>query len=99
MPLKYVYTFVLKKSGLMMGVAADHLPTDTVAQFNEERLLISQHQLGKLTQEKNLTLGTDETPKNCDIYMTYTINNDNEKTYILGLREKMSSRLMTHFQH
>ena len=74
----------------MMGVAADHLPIDTVAQCNEERVLISQHQLGKLTQEKNLTLGTDETPKNCDIYMTYTINNDNEKTYILGLREKMS---------
>ena len=32
----------------------------------------------------------DETPKNCDIYMTYTINDDNEKTYILGLREMVS---------
>ena len=82
---------VIKTVLSMIGVEADHLPSDrTVAQFNEERLLISQHQLGKLTQEKNLTLGTDETPKNGDIYMTYTINDDNENTYILGLREMVS---------
>ena len=73
---------VIKTVLSRIGVEAGHLPSDrTVAQFNEERLLISQHQLGKLTHEKNLTLGTDETPKNGDIYMTYTINDDNENIH------------------
>ena len=49
---------VIKTVLSMIGVEADHLPSDrTVAQFNEERLLISQHQLGKLTQEKNFRDG------------------------------------------
>ena len=76
---------VIKTVLSMIGVATDHLPSDrTVAQFNEERLLISQHQLGKLTQEKNLTLGTDETPKNGDIYN----NNNNNKVFISGHAQK-----------
>ena len=74
----------------LVGKTADQLPSDrTVSHMNDERLLISQHQMQELTEKQNLTLGTDETPKEGDIYMTYTVS-DEESSFVLGLREIVS---------
>lgn len=65
----------------MVGKKANKLPTGkTVSRFNEERLLIAQKQLQPLTIKQDLTLSTDETPKAGDIYMTYTINDQEQNT-------------------
>ena len=61
----------------MIGKKPDVVPkASTISNMNKERLLVAQHQLKGLTQKENLTLGTDETPKAGDVYMTYTLTDD-----------------------
>ena len=56
----------------MIGKTADHIPSaTTISNMNKERLLVAQYQLKELTQAENMTIGTDETPKAGDIYVTY----------------------------
>ena len=75
----------------MIGKTPDQVPSRvTVSHMNDERLLLAQKQLGELATKKNLTLSTDETPKEGDIYMTYTITDEDDNSYVLGLREMIS---------
>ena len=86
----------------MLGKVADCVPCGrTVSNMNYERLLISQNQMSELSTKSNLTLATDETPKQGDVYMTYTVTDAEGGNFVLGLREmvsKSSEDTLTIFQ-
>ena len=58
--------------------------------MNNERILVSRIQVADYVNKQNTTLWTDETPKNADIFMTYTITDQDGDAYLLGLRQMAS---------
>ena len=63
--------------------------------MNNERTLVSQIKIAGIKDKKNTTLGTVETPTNADIFMTYTITDDDGEAHLLGLRQ-MASKSAKH---
>ena len=64
----------------MLNLKYDRLPSEsTIRNMKNECTLVSQIHIADISTKQNTTLGTDETPQNSDIYMTYTVmDNDGE---------------------
>ena len=78
------------------GISYDRLPSEsTIRNMNNERTLVSQIQIANIADRPNTTLGTDETPKNADIFMTYTVTGQDGEAYLLSLRQ-MASKSAQH---
>jgi hypothetical protein len=82
-----VMEVVLEMVDVKLG---DKISQTTVRNMNAQRLLVAQEQLKDLRSRKNTTISTDETPKAGNVYMTYTITDDNQQSFVLGLRQMVS---------
>ena len=63
--------------------------------MNKDRILVSQVQVASSSiaaksANKDITIQTDETPTNAEIYMTYAITDQDGEAYLLSLREMPS---------
>ena len=73
----------------LVGIEASDIPsTATVLNYNLERLVLAQRQLGEgLSEKKNTALLTDETSKFGEKYMGYHTADAEGNLWVLGLRE------------
>ena len=76
----------------LVGIEASDIPsTATVLNYNVERLVLAQRQLGEdLSEKKNTALLTDETSKFGEKYMGYHTADAEGNLWVLGLREMVT---------
>ena len=80
---------IIEEVGKLFGKKINQVPTrQTVVNFNDRKISLLQKQIGvTLSTEKHLTLYTDETRKHGHTYETYIISDNEQNSYLLGLRE------------
>ena len=80
---------VIREVCVMCGKVPNKLPLrQTVDNFVDRKLVLSQKQLGSVLKDKeNTTIYTDETRKYGHTYESYLISDKENVSYLLGLRE------------
>jgi hypothetical protein len=70
------------------GITYDRIPSvRSIQDMDKQRLLASQKQLQTVLAEKQRTcLLTDETPKHGECYESYLVNDDEQNSYLIGMR-------------
>ncbi|XP_021339625.1 ERC protein 2-like, partial [Mizuhopecten yessoensis] len=80
---------VIKEVASLCGKEPNRLPSrQTVDSFNDRKVAVSQKQLSKvLPSSKDTTLYTDETRKFGHTFQSYIVTDEEDNSYLLGLRE------------
>ncbi len=85
---------LLKKVANLCGNNINRLPSaSTVNRIVDSKLAASQKQLGSLLKDKaSTTLYTDERRKYGKCMQTYILTDEEQNSYILGLREMVNKK-------
>lgn len=83
---------VIREVAALCGKKLNSLPScQTVDNFVDRKLAVAQKHIGAVMKNKeDTTLYSDETRKHGHTYQSYLLTDDQQNSYLLGLREMVN---------